>query len=393
MDFANADLRLLGLFRFFSTINSFYPYKNLNESWNTLLQRMIPQMEQANTQLGYERVLLQLTAALNDSHAAVYPTPAFFESLGGHAILPIRARSVEGKTVITEVYDTSVGLRIGDVIDSIDGEPMEARLARLRPFVSESSPQAFGRAESRLFLFAFSGSRDRPAHVEVSDGSSNRVVDVPRSESVRRPPASAPPVRLLSNRIGYININQLAGDDLINILQPVMQTSAVVVDMRGYPLGNVVELGKLLSTASSAFATAVIDVPVVSGGEPAHTFSSVQTVSPPDPVLYHGKVWVLIDEETISQSEQICMMLRAGAAARFVGSASAGTNGNITQMVLPGSYHLIFTGLGVAWPNHDILQRKGIQPDLTVKPTLAGIRHGRDEILDVALAASTSAAN
>jgi C-terminal processing protease CtpA/Prc len=45
----------------------------------------------------------------------------------------------------------------------------------------------------------------------------------------------------------------------------------------------------------------------------------------------------------------------------------------------------LFTGLGVYYPDGRPTQRIGIVPDIEVRPTLAGLRAGRDEVLERAL--------
>jgi hypothetical protein len=44
-----------------------------------------------------------------------------------------------------------------------------------------------------------------------------------------------------------------------------------------------------------------------------------------------------------------------------------------------------FTGQGVSHADERQLQRGGLQPDVEVLPTLAGIRAGRKEVLDAAI--------
>ena len=45
------------------------------------------------------------------------------------------------------------------------------------------------------------------------------------------------------------------------------------------------------------------------------------------------------------------------------------------------------SGIGVSYPDGSPTQRVGIAPDIEVTPTIAGIRVGRDEVLEAALAA------
>ena len=100
---------------------------------------------------------------------------------------------------------------------------------------------------------------------------------------------------------------------------------------------------------------------------------------------YAGRTVMLIDENAISQSEHTGMMFRAAAGTRFVGSPTSGTNGDTTTIRLPGGVTVSFTGHKVSWPDGTQLQRRGLMPDVDVRPTIEGIRSGRDEVLDSAI--------
>ena len=45
----------------------------------------------------------------------------------------------------------------------------------------------------------------------------------------------------------------------------------------------------------------------------------------------------------------------------------------------------MISGIGVYYPNGDETQRVGIIPDIEVKPTIDGIKKGRDELLEKAI--------
>ncbi|WP_202806407.1 hypothetical protein [Fibrisoma limi] len=45
----------------------------------------------------------------------------------------------------------------------------------------------------------------------------------------------------------------------------------------------------------------------------------------------------------------------------------------------------MFSGIGVYYPDGLETQRIGIVPDIDVKPTIQGIREGRDELLERAV--------
>jgi C-terminal processing protease CtpA/Prc len=53
--------------------------------------------------------------------------------------------------------------------------------------------------------------------------------------------------------------------------------------------------------------------------------------------------------------------------------------------LIPGGIYVRFSGQGVWHADGRQLQRVGLQPDVEVRRTLAGIRTGKDEVLDKAL--------
>ena len=110
-----------------------------------------------------------------------------------------------------------------------------------------------------------------------------------------------------------------------------------------------------------------------------------QYVSPAGEWKYKGKIVVLINGDAVSQAEHTCLILEACADATFIGTPTNGANGDITATVLPGGIATGFTGHRVRHADGRQLQRLGIQPDVTVAPTISGIRSGKDEVLDKAI--------
>jgi C-terminal processing protease CtpA/Prc len=79
------------------------------------------------------------------------------------------------------------------------------------------------------------------------------------------------------------------------------------------------------------------------------------------------------------------MALRTAPGAIVVGSTTAGADGNVSQFALPGGLSSMISGIGVFYPDKKPTQRVGILPDVEIRPTIAGIRDGRDEVLEEAV--------
>ena len=71
---------------------------------------------------------------------------------------------------------------------------------------------------------------------------------------------------------------------------------------------------------------------------------------------------------------------------------TAGTNGNVASFDVPGGFSIVFTGMRVTrHDGHSPFHIEGEKPDIRIEPTLVGLRAGRDEVLEHAVALLRSA--
>jgi C-terminal processing protease CtpA/Prc len=94
---------------------------------------------------------------------------------------------------------------------------------------------------------------------------------------------------------------------------------------------------------------------------------------------------MLVDDRAISQSEHTALFFEAANGTTFVGTPTAGANGDVTYFTVPGGFRVSFSGHDVRHADDRQLQRVGIQPHVRVAPTIAGLRSGRDEVLERAI--------
>jgi C-terminal processing protease CtpA/Prc len=69
----------------------------------------------------------------------------------------------------------------------------------------------------------------------------------------------------------------------------------------------------------------------------------------------------------------------------LVGEQTAGTNGNVNHIYLPGGYLVRFTGMKVLKQDKSRHHGVGIAPTVPIHRTILGVRNGRDEILERAI--------
>jgi len=191
-----------------------------------------------------------------------------------------------------------------------------------------------------------------------------------------------PPFRQLSDELVYLKLSTARLDEVSRYLDGMRGAKGIVIDIRNYPgdpVGFALE-GNLVKTTTpfARFTVGDVDNPG------SFSMGTVASIRPSDPYV-EGAVALLVDEVTQSQAEFTAMALRTRPGAIVVGSQTAGADGNVSRIPLPGGEWTRFSGIGVFYPDGRPTQRVGIVPDLEVRPTIAGMRAGRDEVLEAAV--------
>jgi C-terminal processing protease CtpA/Prc len=187
---------------------------------------------------------------------------------------------------------------------------------------------------------------------------------------------------LLSKDVAYLKLSTVKAADAAHYIESAAGTKALIIDIRNYPSEFMVfALGQLLVGNETPFARFTVGDLSNPG---AFHWTDTERLKPEKP-LYTGKIAILVDEGSISQSEYTSMAFRASPRAIVVGSTTAGADGNVSRFALPGGLNTMISGIGVFYPDKKPTQRIGILPDFEVRPTIAGIRAGRDEVLEEAL--------
>lgn len=398
MSFPSEEYRLLALFRLWNVINYFFPYKHLIDTpWNTVLTDFIPRFLENKSALDYEMTVAEMVARIQDSHGFV----GGFQSLDmhlGNSAPPIKLQSVGGKLVVAGLLDQAAAdaaaVKTGDVILAIDGEPTEKRIAYLSKFRALSTTQS---AYSYIYPLALRGPADSKVRlrIEGADGQA-RETELSRTASLEKvaPPVArkTPIYQVLPSGYGYIDLARLPLADAHKALDVVMNTPAIIFDMRGYPNGTAWELAPRLTEKKNVTAalfrrpfqsaTNIVDEDL-EGAQPDYSFE--QKLPPAKGAIYKGKVVMLINHNAISQAEHTCMFFESATNVTFIGTPTNGANGDVTNLVLPGGIYVSFSGHDVRHADGRQLQRVGIQPHVKIEPTIGGIRAGRDEILEGAI--------
>jgi C-terminal processing protease CtpA/Prc len=385
--------RVLAAARLWGTIHSFYPYKALmGERWDAAFRAALPEIERAPDSLAYAKAIATLATHIHDSHTRVY-SDVLWREVYGVVPAPVHTRLIGDSLVVTHLADASAaraGLRVGDVITSIDGERTTDRVERIAPYFISSTPQAL---RARIAAFALNGRDSTPARLTVPRAQGGeRTVIVPRSRrfaAALETHRDGSIFRVLPGNVGYVDLERLTYPMVDSMFAVLGGTKGIVFDMRGYPLTPAwSEVEEGINAHAELTTAARFREPVVISPDTSRTVmrSFAQSVwRGRQQRRYAGRTALLLDETTISQAEHLAMHFRAANGTVLVGGRTTGANGGVAHVYLPGIDSVSFTGIDVRQADGSQLQRVGLEPDLPVSPTLAGVRAGRDEVLVAAL--------
>ena len=374
------------MYRLWGIIDHFLPYAPLmDQPWDRALTTFIPRVLEARDALEYARAIAAMAALTQDSHVRVSGSQALSKFVGEVAA-PVQVRYVEQRPIVTRVLDaaSAPGLKAGDEVLTVDGVEIAAIAERIGGHITYSTPASRSwQVASRLL----SGDGGSVAKVGVR-GADGGVREVQVTRPAKSPLSTSGTVRSTASSTATSATRISSGSRSRRCRRCSRRSAAptascsTCVDIRVAPPGP----SRRASTPARSTAAALFYRPVVAAGWKVERISFMQDLPPTTTWVYDRPTVMLIDERAISQSEHSGLFYKAANGTTFVGSPTTGANGDVTVMTLPGGLRVSFTGHDVRWPDGKQLQRVGLQPDVPVTPTIAGIRAGKDEVLDAALA-------
>jgi len=404
-------MNLLALAKAWNAIEYLFPYKYvIDKDWKKVLKTMVPVFRKINDKIGYEKGILMLAVAINDTHAGELMEVGNLRMIND--IFKVRyyppfdykaeAKSIIIKKFLTDSLAERSTLKVGDEIVSINGIKTETWLKARGTLLPASNDAVMYRQLStsnndRGDAFAFSNLPSEVINVKVRRDGANvnlKLVMLDRSNKLN---SKIIEEDILQKRMeersikGRVDIGEdivmfRAGNffdkdlprdvDLTKYSAELKNKKAIIFDMRKYPqspglFGYYLPL--VLGKAPFAFAryyAADLQNPgafIHREGIENYMYDAKDGTKPMGD-LYSGKIVILTDENTQSMGEWFSMMLRQFSTnTTVIGSQTAGADGDVKRLILPGGYHFSFTGNGIFYPDGRETQRVGIKPDIYFK--------------------------
>lgn len=375
---ANLHFRLGNIINTWNVFQHFYPYFDVAKTnWNEDLKIALSEVYQNKDATDYLKTLRKLTAKLKDGHISVSSRAddIFF-------LPPIAWKWVEEKLIITDVLAKGLGLKPGDIVAQIEGIPAKQYFENLHQYISSAT---VGYLNYRAQLESLYGKSNSDLSITLAGEKKSITLKrtlqfgpyydlIPKQE----------PIKSLGNEVTYVSL-LTANIKKIDESLPLLKSSkAIIFDMRGQPTENYEVLEYLMiknDTSSKWMQYPEITYP----DQEKISFKKEGWDLKARSQHFTTKLFFLIDGRVISKGESYAGFVEHYKLATIIGESTAGTNGDVNTLTLPGGYTIRFTGAKFIKHDGSQLHGIGIVPNISVTQTAKGIKEGRDEILERAI--------
>lgn len=389
MKYPDAGFRLLTLYRYWNIIQYYFPYKYLiEEDWKNVLEEFIAKFIEAKDETDYTLTVLKLIGRVHDTHANIWGKNQVLNNHLGLRYASIELTFVESKPVVTGFYDEKLGkesgLEIGDVISVINNRPVEEIVKdRLELSPASNYPTKLRDIASSLLrtndtIINIEFIRAEKRECKTLKTFSGKEINVYSKYQIKDTS-----FKFINKDVAYINNGLLKIEHLPKIWKEIGNSKGLIIDIRNYPSDfHIYDLSSYLMPESIPFVK-FTNGSIESPG--LFTFTKSLNIGKKNKSYYKGKVVIIINEISQSSAEFHTMAYRVNPNSTVIGSTTAGADGNVSQFYLPGGISTMISGIGVYYPDGKETQRIGIVPDIEIKPTIQGIKEGRDELLEKAI--------
>ena len=371
------DTRFADMVVAWNVFRHFYPYwAETGVRWDARLEPNLRAAAAAETRAAQADALRVLVSEAEDGHGGVVD-PLLREQRG---VLPVGLGVVEEHLVITS--STVAEAPAGAIVSAVGGAPARRALADAVRLASGTAQWR----EVRALWALTSGPEGADVRLTIDDGSGPR--DVTLRCASGPPPSEKRPDAIveLAPGIWYADLTRATAGQLTPRLTTLASARGVVFDLRGYPTdAGAMILPHLIEEPET---DRWMHVPKLVGpfAKTADWQDFGWDLRPTEPRLAGRRVF-MTDARAISYAESVMGYVADRKLATIVGRNTAGTNGNVASFLVPSGLRISFTGMRVT--GHDgrsPFHLVGVKPDVPVAPTIAGLRRGRDEVLERALA-------
>lgn len=375
------SMRLGNVIYVYNIFKHFYPYFDVVQvDWDAEFRKALGKTFKDKSPNDHLRTLKLFTAALKDGHAWVN-----YSQTKSYYALPVRWEWIEGKLVITKLFDSIPDLNVGDVVTEINGEAPEKYFENINALISAPTK---GWLNYTAGFQSLLGELNSQVNIVVN----NKAIELARKSRAANYKGFSefntnPGYMKVNERTWYLNMDIIAMDTINKLMPALENCDAIICDARGYPNGNHELLTHFMNIDDTTCNWMQIPQIIYPDYEKVTYLKAnwIRQMKAQKPFLGDKKIVYITDGSAISYAESCLGYVEGYKLATIVGQPSAGTNGNVNPFTLPGGYIISWTGMKVQKHNGTQHHGIGIIPHVYVEKTIRGVKEGRDEFLEKAI--------
>ncbi len=363
------------------------PYDGSTIDWEGELRRGLLNAATDADEVAFERSLRIMLARLYDGHGSIRGPGSRFGST-----MPLALAWAGNDLVVSGKGESAPPeITIGDALLSINERPLSEWVLQVSAEISGATDGWVRHlVASQLPRSPFeSPDATDPCRAEFQRPDGTRYEALVASASLDRieEPAFERPANgtELLPGIRYFDLNAAENAALTEAMPALAQADGIVFDLRGYPGSAAYKLMEHLIDGPAT--SAQWNVPIVTrpDGEGWEWNTGGRWQLKPAKPRLTAQIAFVTDGRAISYAESIMGIVEAYELGEIVGATTAGTNGNVNPITLPGGFVVSWTGMKVLKHDGSRHHGIGIRPTVPVSPTASGIAAGRDEVLERAV--------
>lgn len=372
-----SDQARLDIATLWPVFQHFYPYREFLDDGAEHLVAALEASRSVQDRDAHQVVLEEFLAGLHDGHIRVYSSDP--EAEPATAFLPLAVEWLDDELIVSASEHD--GVKPGDRILAIDGQSAADRMERAVARQSGSPQWRAFRAIQGLLM----GPPGEPRALEIEREGETVSVVIEHQDPQPLSSLADSAVRSLDDGLVHVVLPKLGDAGLDSEFQRLADARGIIFDLRGYPRGfSPGFLGHFLDAPddwNDPFRVLLARAP--DGDLPVVTESGwgIPSRSPSIDV----PVVFLTDHRALSYAESLIGFIQYHQLGPVVGSHTAGANGNVIPLELPGGFTTQYSGLRVVGADGEPFHGRGIAPDVELRPTRQGLREQRDEVLEHAI--------
>jgi carboxyl-terminal processing protease len=378
--FPPVEIRLIALAHYWGVINYFFPYKNLiPENWDKVLNDYCIEIVANRNELEFNHSLQRLINQIKDGHGSF--ASHTIDKYYGYYQLPCEVSYINEQLIITKIHKDAINkyFKFGDRILEIDNRSWNE-------FYSKDSVYMHGSNERRKKYLSAANFLRSPENVvrKVKLIRQDSLIEIIVPPITRSLFMDAKPVNYCQDSSIMVGENYLYLDlsrvDSIEFEKKLLEYPRpnIIIDLRIYPNLVIDQIADLFVTSRIPHASySYPDLSIPGLFSPLKMIDLAPRRS--DRKVAYEKIYVMVDYTTGSMGEFTCMGFQALPNVITIGDQTAGADGDVSSVILPGNVTTRFSGLSIFYPDGRQTQQCGIKIDKYFHRTGAGISTGVDE--------------